>query len=93
MLLLVQASLNHRFCSFRKLICCLLSKLVLLQQEEEETDELLLLDEEMLDAHPEDLPRRLLTNFAIYNAEVPPALFCSCTVWSLSLSPTTTWLG
>lgn len=39
-------------------------------QEEEETDELLLLDEEMLDADPEDLPRRLLTNFAIYNAEV-----------------------
>ena len=39
-------------------------------QEEEETDELLLLDEEMLDAPPEDLPRRLLTNFAVYNAEV-----------------------
>ena len=33
-------------------------------------DELLLLDEEMLDAAPEDLPRRLLTNFAVYNAEV-----------------------
>ena len=40
------------------------------KQEEEETDELLLLDEEMLDAPPEDLPRRLLTNFAVYNAEV-----------------------
>ena len=39
-------------------------------QEEEETDELLLMDEEMLDAPPEDLPRRLLTNFAVYNAEV-----------------------
>ena len=39
-------------------------------QEEEETDELLLLDEEMLDAPPENLPRRLLTNFAVYNAEV-----------------------
>jgi hypothetical protein len=39
-------------------------------QEEDETDELLLLDEEMLDADPELLPRRLLTNFAIYNAEV-----------------------
>ena len=39
-------------------------------QEEEETDELLLLDEEMLDAHPDDLPRRLLTSFAVYNAEV-----------------------
>ena len=42
------------------------------EQEEEETDELLLLDEEMLDAPPEDLPRRLLTNFAVYNAEVGP---------------------
>lgn len=40
------------------------------KQEEEETDELLLLEEEMLDADPEDLPRRLLTNFAIYNSEV-----------------------
>ncbi|KAK9918243.1 hypothetical protein WJX75_002529 [Coccomyxa subellipsoidea] len=39
------------------------------EKEEEETDELLLLDEETLDADPEDLPRRLLTNFAIYNAE------------------------
>ena len=39
-------------------------------QEEEEMDELLLLDEEMLDAAPEDLPRRLLTNFAVYSAEV-----------------------
>ncbi|BDA51554.1 DNA (cytosine-5)-methyltransferase 1B [Coccomyxa sp. Obi] len=39
------------------------------EKEEEETDELLLLDEEMLDADPEDLPRRLLTNFAVYNAE------------------------
>ena len=28
------------------------------------------MDEEMLDAPPEDLPRRLLTNFAVYNAEV-----------------------
>lgn len=38
-------------------------------QEEEETDELLLLEEDMLDAHPDDLPRRLLTNFAVYTAE------------------------
>ena len=43
-------------------------------QEEEEMDELLLLDEEMLDAAPEDLPRRLLTNFAVYNAEVGAAI-------------------
>ena len=50
-------------------------------KEEEETDELLLMDEEMLDAPPEDLPRRLLTNFAVYNAEVgsedPKALITS----------------
>lgn len=39
-------------------------------KEEEETDELLLMDEEMMDAPPEDLPRRLLTNFAVYSAEV-----------------------
>jgi hypothetical protein len=38
-------------------------------QEEEETDELLLLEEDMLDAHPDDLPRRLLADFAVYNAE------------------------
>lgn len=39
-------------------------------KEEEETDEMLLFDEEMMDADPEDLPRRLLHDFAIYNAEV-----------------------
>ena len=43
------------------------------EKEEEEKDELLLLDEEMLDAAPEDLPRRLLTKFAVYNAEVGAA--------------------
>lgn len=31
------------------------------------------MDEEMLDAPPEDLPRRLLTSFAVYNAEVGSA--------------------
>jgi hypothetical protein len=36
----------------------------------EETDELLLWDEEMADVDPEQLPRRLLTDFSIYNAEV-----------------------
>lgn len=36
----------------------------------EETDELLLWDEEMADIDPELLPRRLLTDFSIYNAEV-----------------------
>ena len=38
-------------------------------QLEAETDELLLLDEDMLDADPEQLPHRMLSDFAIYNAE------------------------
>ena len=37
---------------------------------QEETDELVLADEECMDLDPEYLPRRLLTDFAIYNAEV-----------------------
>ena len=41
-------------------------------QTEAETDELLLVDEDMLDADPEQLPRRLLSDFAIYNAEARP---------------------
>ncbi len=36
----------------------------------EEMDELLLFDEELADADPEDLPKRLLSDFSIYNAEV-----------------------
>lgn len=36
----------------------------------EETDELLLWDEELADIDPELLPKRLLTDFSIYNAEV-----------------------
>ena len=39
------------------------------EKEEEETDEMLLFDEDMMDADPEDLPRRLLHDFAVYNAE------------------------
>ncbi|PSC75867.1 DNA (cytosine-5)-methyltransferase 1-like [Micractinium conductrix] len=39
------------------------------RKEEEETDELLLFDEECMDLDPEYLPRRLLTDFSIYNAE------------------------
>ncbi|KAF8055388.1 MET1B [Scenedesmus sp. PABB004] len=35
----------------------------------EETDELVLWDEEMADCDPEALPKRLLTDFSIYNAE------------------------
>ena len=37
---------------------------------QEETDELLLFDEELMEVDPEFLPRRLLTDFTIYNAEV-----------------------
>lgn len=37
---------------------------------QEETDELLLFDEELMDVDPEYLPRRVLTDFTIYNAEV-----------------------
>ena len=40
------------------------------RKEEEETDELLLFDEDCADLDPEYLPRRLLTDFSIYNAEV-----------------------
>lgn len=36
----------------------------------EETDELLLWDDELADCDPEYLPKRLLTDFSIYNAEV-----------------------
>jgi hypothetical protein len=36
----------------------------------EETDELLLWDEEMADVDPECLPKRLITDFSIYNGEV-----------------------
>jgi hypothetical protein len=54
----------------------------------EETDELLLWDEEMADVDPEQLPRRLLTDFSIYNAEVGGVLgwlveLCFCGVDSL----------
>ena len=44
------------------------------EKEEEETDEMLLFDEDMMDADPEYLPRRLLHDFAIYNAEVRESL-------------------
>lgn len=36
----------------------------------EEMDELVLWDEELADVDPELLPKRLLTDFSIYNAEV-----------------------
>ena len=43
----------------------------------EETEELLLWDEELADVDPELLPKRLLTDFSIYNAEVG-ACYCCC---------------
>jgi hypothetical protein len=42
----------------------------------EETDELLLWDEEMAGVDPDLLPRRLITDFSIYNAEVGPGCVC-----------------
>jgi hypothetical protein len=42
-------------------------------QEEEEVDEMLLFDDDMMDADPECLPRRVLHDFAVYNAEVSTA--------------------
>lgn len=46
-------------------------------------DELVLMDDEMMDLPPEDLPRRVLSDFAVYNSEG----FCS----SLELLPM--WSG
>ena len=46
-------------------------------------DELVLMDEDMMDLPPEDLPRRVLSHFAVYNSEG----FCS----SLELLPM--WSG
>lgn len=46
-------------------------------------DELILADDEILDMAPEDLPRRVLSDFAVYNSEG----FCS----SLELLPM--WSG
>ena len=37
---------------------------------EEETDELILAEDDAVMMDPEDLPLRLLTDFAIYNSEV-----------------------
>lgn len=39
-------------------------------QEHEETDELLLWDDEMAGLDPDQLPRRRLLDFSIYNSEV-----------------------
>ena len=43
---------------------------MLAKQVEDEMDELLLLEDDAFNIDPESLPRRLLTDFAIYNSEV-----------------------
>jgi hypothetical protein len=44
---------------------------LLARAEVEETDELLMADpDDLMDVEPEQLPRRLLHDFAFYNAEV-----------------------
>ena len=40
-----------------------------LVQVEDEMDELVLMDDETMDLPPEDLPRRVLSDFAVYNSE------------------------
>ncbi len=52
-------------------------------QIDDEIDELVLMDEDAMDLPPEDLPRRVLSDFAVYNSEG----FCS----SLELLPM--WSG
>ncbi len=52
-------------------------------QVDDEMDELVLMDEDAMDLPPEDLPRRVLSDFAVYNSEG----FCS----SLELLPM--WSG
>jgi DNA (cytosine-5)-methyltransferase 1 len=47
------------------------------EKEEEEADELLLWDEEGAWMDPEDLPKQLLDDFSIYNAEVGSASLMS----------------
>ena len=51
-------------------------------KNEEEMDELLLWDEELLDYDPEYLPRRTLTDFAIYNADGLMATLELLPMWS-----------
>ncbi|KAL3133376.1 hypothetical protein ABBQ38_007247 [Trebouxia sp. C0009 RCD-2024] len=53
------------------------------EKVDDEMDELVLMDDEMMDLSPEDLPRRVLSDFAVYNSEG----FCS----SLELLPM--WSG
>jgi hypothetical protein len=44
-------------------------------------DELALLwDEELAQLDPDALPRRLITDFAVYNAEVGPSCFVICVI-------------
>ena len=72
-------------------------------QVEEETDELLLMDEELFGMDAEDLPRRVLSDFSIYNAEVRAASELQPQILGKSIgagvakaheggrSPTSTW--
>jgi hypothetical protein len=60
----------HAFPSHASLYRCPALASQAYRKEEEETDELLLYDEECAELDPAYLPRRLLTDFSIYNAEV-----------------------
>ena len=51
-------------------------------KEEEEADELLLMDEDMIDVDPEFLPRRMLTDFSIYNGDGLMASLELLPMWS-----------
>lgn len=58
---------------------------------EDETDELLLMDEDAYDVDPDQLPRRVLTSFAVYNAEVGPALAACCSSTGMLASHLVPW--
>lgn len=51
-------------------------------KEEDEADELLLMDEDMIDVDPEFLPRRMLTDFSIYNGDGLMASLELLPMWS-----------
>jgi DNA-cytosine methyltransferase len=51
-------------------------------KEEEEADELLLMDEDMMDVDPDFLPRRMLTDFSIYNGDGLMASLELLPMWS-----------
>lgn len=51
--------------------CCL--------QVEDEMDEMLLMEDDAFAVDPESLPRRILTDFAVYNSEVALLVLNQCT--------------